>query len=71
VKNSAKSNFIPKNDRLWKPLAQQLRAIGVSKRTAQSVLRTAVRRALHEANPALNVSLAAKEAQRVAMKFAA
>lgn len=66
-----KATFVPKDDKAWKPLAKQLHHIGVSKRTAQLVLRTAVRRALREANPALRGSLAVKEARRVALKFAA
>jgi hypothetical protein len=66
-----KASFVPKDDKAWKPLAKQLRAIGISKRTTQLVFRTAVRRALLEANPVLRVSLVNKEARRVAMKFAA
>ena len=66
-----KSRFVPKNDKLWKPFAKLLRTIGLSKRTAQLVLRKAVHRALNEANPVLPVNLANKEARRVALKFAA
>jgi hypothetical protein len=71
MKNPAKSSFVPKDDKAWKPLSKQLHAIGVSKRTALLVLRTAVRRALREANPLLRVNLADKEARRVALKLAA
>jgi hypothetical protein len=66
-----KSSFVPKNDKLWKPFAKLLRTIGVSKRTAQLVLRKAVRSALSEANPVLPVRVANKEARRVALRFAA
>ena len=66
-----KTAFVPKDDKLWKPLAKQLRAIGVPKRTAQLVLRTALHRVLLSANPALRISLVDKEARRVALKFAA
>jgi len=71
MRKPAKSSFVPKDDKAWKPFARQLRTIGVSKRTAQLVLRTAVLRALRDANPALRVSLANHEARRVALKFAA
>jgi hypothetical protein len=71
MRNTAKTSFVPKDDKEWKPFGKLLRTIGLSKRTSQLVLRKAVRRALHEANPALKVTLAAKEAQRVALKFAA
>jgi hypothetical protein len=66
-----KTAFVPKDDKLWKPLAKQLWEIGVSKRTAQLVLRTAVRRVLLSANPTLRINLVDKEARRVALKFAA
>jgi hypothetical protein len=71
MRNPTKSSFVPKNDRLWKPFAKLLRTIGLSKPTAQLVLRKAVRSALSEANPALPVNLANAEARRVALKFAA